>query len=190
MAIEKINFSYPKGTLQSVFDNEALTALELAAKTSKKDDECVEIVNGVEQTAIEATTIVDDMYVIQNQFVTDNSDTRAQLVNDNQLYLDGLTVSKSEFEADINTSKATFEANIEASKTIFINNANQTLIDMQTQADNIEATAVSAVNTKVEEMAIDGSLSAIINDELLTDINNKVDNMIINIKSLGAKGDG
>src|SRR5574343_922800 len=98
MAIEKINFSYPKGSLQSVFDNEALTALELAAKTSKKVDECVEIVNGVEQTAIEATAIVDDMYVIQNQFVTDNSDTRAQLVNDNKMFIDGLTASKTEFE--------------------------------------------------------------------------------------------
>lgn len=93
MAIEKINFSYPKGTLQSVFDNEALTALELSAKTSKKVDECVEIVNGVEQTAIEATAIVDDMYLIQSQFVTDNSDTRAQLILDNQTYLDGLEAS-------------------------------------------------------------------------------------------------
>ena len=64
MAIDKINFSYPKGSLQSVFDNETLTSFGISGKDIKKVDECVEIVNGVEQTAIEATAIVDDMYVI------------------------------------------------------------------------------------------------------------------------------
>lgn len=140
MAIDKINFSYPKGTLQSVFDNEALTALELAAKTSKKVDECVEIVNGVEQTAIEATAIVDDMYVIQNQFVTDNSDTRAQLINDNQLYID-----------ELEDSKATFETNM--------TNAVNTIIE------NAETTIETDVNAKIDNLITDGTINNLINVE-------------------------
>lgn len=140
MSIDKINFSYPKGTLQSVFDNEALTALELAAKTSKKVDECVEIVNGVEQTAIEATAIVDDMYVIQNQFVTDNSDTRAQLVNDNQQYLDGLTASKVQFETDLT-------------------------LEVETIVSEAEQTIQTNVNEKISELVSDGTIGNLINTE-------------------------
>ena len=138
MAIDKINFSYPKGSLQSVFDNETLTALELAAKTSKKVDECVEIVNGVEQTAIEATAIVDDMYVIQNQFVTDNSDTRAQLITDNQEFIDGLEASKEQFETDLDN-------------------------EVDTIVDNVGVVIETNVNTKIEELITDGTINNLIN---------------------------
>ena len=197
MAIEKINFSYPKGTLQSVFDNETFTALELAAKTSKKVDECVEIVNGVEQTAIEATAIVEDMYTIQNQFVTDNSDTRAQLVNDNQEYLDGLTASKTQFETDLNASKTLFETtlnndvdlfktDLNTSKTTFENNMTSAVNDIIENANlNIE----TSVNNKIDTMATDGTLSTVI-DEQLSDIRQNIKDISISVKKYGAKGDG
>lgn len=176
MAIEKINFSYPKGTLQSVFDNEALTALELASKTSKKVDECVEVVNAVEQTAIEATAIVDDMYVIQNQFVTDNSDTRAQLINDNQDYLDGLTASKTQFETDLTASKEQFETNITN--------------EVNTIVANSEALIQNDVSSKIETMVNDGSLADVIDQQIFTEINSNLEDIAINIKNYGAVGDG
>lgn len=159
MAIDKINFSYPKGTLQSIFDNEALTALELAAKTSKKVDECVEIVNGVEQTAIEATAIVDDMYVIQNQFVTDNSDTRAQLVNDNQSFIDGLVISKQQFETNMTNEVSEI---IENSRLIIEND----------------------VALKIDDLVNDGTLNTIINDEILLDVKNDVISLETNMNDL------
>jgi hypothetical protein len=113
MAIEKINFSYPSGILQSIFEGETKTALELSALTAKKVDECVELVNGVEQIAIEATAVVDEMRVAQEQFMTENSDVRAQLINDNQAYIDTLTASKTVFENSLNTAKTEFIADLD-----------------------------------------------------------------------------
>ena len=144
MAIDKINFSYPKGSLQSVFDNEALTALELASKTSKKVDECVEIVNGVEQTAIEATAIVDDMYVIQNQFVTDNSDTRAQLVNDNQEFITDLENSKEEFIDNLSLEVSS-NVNNKIDELITDGTINN-LINVDTEKSIVEATGMGVIN--------------------------------------------
>lgn len=149
MAIEKINFSYPKGTLQGVFETETLTALELASKTSKKVDECIDIVNAVEQTAIEATAIVGDMRIIQEQFVTDNSDTRQQLISDNQIYLDGLTASKVEFETDLNASKTEFETNMSNAVNEIITNADA---DIETN-----------VNAKIDNLITDGTINNLIN---------------------------
>jgi hypothetical protein len=162
MAIEKINFSYPSGILQSIFEGETKTALELSALTAKKVDECVELVNGVEQIAIEATAVVDEMRVAQEQFMTENSDVRAQLINDNQAYIDTLTASKTVFENSLNTAKTefiadldtvinaykadtnadllTFQQAIDTAKTNYQNSANQALTDFQTSLNNSKTT--------------------------------------------------
>ena len=198
MAIDKINFSYPKGTLQSVFDNEALTALELASKTSKKVDECVEIVNGVEQTAIEATAIVDDMYVIQNQFITDNSDTRAQLINDNQDYINDLETSKTAFETDLTTSKELFEVNLNNDLTTFKNELNDSKatfeMDMSTAIDGIinsaEDTIEEDVNTKIDGLVLDGTIDSLINTQILGEVKDNIKDNNFNVKFNGAIGDG
>lgn len=199
MAIEKINFSYPKGSLQSVFDTEALTALELASKTSKKVDECIEVVNGVEQIAINATTIVDDMRLQQDQFLTDNADTRQQLIADNQLYLDGLTTSKTAFETDLNASKTAFESDLNASKTAFEAdlNASKTAFeaDMTTAVNNVVANADATVNTavgnKVDALIADGTIETLLNENILNDVKTDIQDIAYNIKSkFGAVGDG
>jgi hypothetical protein len=224
MAIEKINFTYPKGTLQSVYDVDEMTALELAAKTSKKVDECVELVNGVEQSAIEATAVVDEMRIAQDQFMTENNDIRAQLVVDNQTHLDALeasntifqndvTASKTTFENNMNTSLTTFQTNINASKTMFENNMNTALSEFETDLNTTKTTfenqitqtindantvtIPNAVNVKLDTMAGDGSLSAIINDQLLSsyesevaDINEKFSNIPLIVEDFGAVGDG
>lgn len=109
MAIEKINFSYPRGTIQSIFEGDATTALELAAMTSHKVDECVDLVNGVQLIASEATAIVDEMKEAQDQFLTDNADTRSQLISDNQAFIDTLETAKTEFQVSLNQSKTAFE---------------------------------------------------------------------------------
>lgn len=173
MAIEKINFSYPSGTLQSIFEGETKTALELSALTAKKVDECIELVNGVEQIAIQATAIVDEMRLAQDQFITENADVRAQLVNDNQDYLDGLQTAFDAYEASLNTSKTVFEttinnaisafqtdanadldafeASIESAKTNYQNSANQALTDYQTALNTSKTTyetnMTNALNT-------------------------------------------
>jgi hypothetical protein len=241
MAIEKINFHYPNGTLQSVFEGEAKTALELSANTSKKVDECIEVVNGVELIAIEATAVVDEMKIAQEQFVLENNDVRTQLLLDNEVLLDGLEASNTTFQNNVNTSKTTFETNmnnslsqfqtditgskttyetnmnnqlesfktttenalttfqseINTEKATFISTANETLTDMQTQANNIDTTVVNSVNSKIDAMNTNGTLSQIINDELLVEVNTNIDtlksnanDLEINIKDFGAKCDG
>jgi hypothetical protein len=189
MSIDKINFSYPKGSMQSVFDTEAMTALELASKTSKKVDECVELVNGVEQSAIEATAVVDEMRLVQEQFVIDNNDTRDNLIIDNQDYIKTLEASKVTFDSNMisalnNTKNSmdialgdyktnsttqlnTFTTELNIAKNTFVNEANQ-IITNSTQLikDNVKETIVV--------MTTDGSISEIINDELFTAINTDI----------------
>lgn len=150
MTIEKINFSYPRGSLQSVFDTETMTALELASKTSQKVDECVDIVNGVEQIAIEATAIVDDMQLIQNQFIVDNSDSRSQLVTDNQNFIDGLLTAKDSFVAEITDSKLDFEVAMIQEIDAIVLNAD-TLIEAN-------------VNTKIDTLLNDGTIEGLVNE--------------------------
>jgi ElaB/YqjD/DUF883 family membrane-anchored ribosome-binding protein len=207
MALDKINFSYPKGNLQSVYDTEEMTALELAAKTSKKVDECVELVNGVEQSAIEATGVVDDMRIAQEQFMTENNDIRQQLVTDNQNYVDNLNTSKTNFDndmttalnntktqlnIDLNTTKDELNTTLNNAKNNFdltLNNyqttANTSLTNFTTEL-NVTKTQVvqdaqnviqnssqqikNNVDSKLELMSKDGTLTNIINQELFTDI--------------------
>jgi hypothetical protein len=150
MAIEKINFSYPLGSLQSVFDGQEMTALELAAKTSKKVDECVELVNGVEQIAIEATAVVDDMHLLQDQFIIDTNDTRAQLINDNQTYIDNITTQFQTFKTDTDTALATFKTDINTDKANFTTQAETELTNtknsMTLALTNFQTTTTTSLN--------------------------------------------
>jgi DNA repair exonuclease SbcCD ATPase subunit len=150
MAIETINFSYPKGSLQSVFDNEEMTALELAAKTSKKVDECVNLVNGVEQIALEATAVVDDMHLLQDQFIADTNDTRAQLINDNQLYIDDISAQFQTFKTDTDTALATFKTDVNTDKSDFIAQAETELTNtknsMTLALNNFQTTTTTSLN--------------------------------------------
>ena len=204
MAIEKINFSYPKGSLQSVFDTEEMTALELASKTSKKVDECVELVNGVEQSAIEATAVVDEMRVAQEQFITDNNDVRSQLVIDNQTFLDALSASNTTFQNDVNTSKTTFETNmntsltnfqnsVDGSKTTYENNMNADLLAFQGELDTAKTNYETAANNQLttfqgqlnteKQTFIDSANQLLIDKEaeidttVVNQVNTKIDTM-------------
>jgi hypothetical protein len=136
MTIPKINFQYPSGSIQTVFDTEAKTALELAAITSKKVDDCIELVNGVEQSAIEATAVVDEMRIAQEQFMTENNDIRQQLVVDNQEYLDGMSADKTAFENSLNASKSTFENNMTTALNTTKNNMDLALSEYETASTN------------------------------------------------------
>ncbi len=193
MTIEKINFSYPSGTLQSVFDGDAKTALELAAYNSAKVDECVDVVNGVGQTAIEASAIVDEMKNAQDTFITENSDIRANLIADNQTYLDSLTLSKTTFENDMSTSLTDFETSLNTSKSTFEATMNN---EVNSIIENSESLINTDVNTIINGLISDGTISTILNNELLTDINtdltkvkNNIKDLFINVKDYGAIGD-
>jgi hypothetical protein len=259
MAIEKINFHFPQNYQTLNFGDGAVTPMELSAITSAKVDECVDAVNGVGQSAIEARAIVDDMKVAQDNFITENNDTKAQLLVDNQALLDSLTASnttfqnnvnadKTQYETDMNTaltnykssmdtSKATYETatnnalttfqnDINASKTTyetnatnalesyktdlnvsktafettvntekqtFIDTANQTITDMQTQADNINASVPTVVHDELTTMINDGSLSNVINNELLGNINKTVSyiaDLCVYVKKYNPVADG
>jgi hypothetical protein len=193
MTIEKINFSYPKGTLQSVFDTEELTALELASKTSKKVDECIELVNGVEQTAIEATSVVDEMRISQEQFMTENADIRASIITENGAFIDTLETAKTVFETGLNTSKTAFETGLNNSKTAFETNMAESLTDfeaelntskttfetnMTTEVNNIVTNSATIiqndVNEKITDLLGDGTIETLLNDELLGNVENDV----------------
>jgi hypothetical protein len=187
MAIEKINFSYPEGSIQSVYDGQAITALQLAGITAHKVDECIELVNGVEQSAIEATDIVDTMKIAQEQFITENNDVRQNLVIDNQTYLDGLTASKTQFETDLNNSKTSFETELNNSKTVFENNM---LNAVNTIIENAETDIEINVSEKINAMATDGTLTNIIDEQIFSDIRNELEDISINVKNYGAIGDG
>ena len=156
MTIEKINFHYPKKNLQSVYSHEEMTALELAAATSGKVDECVEMVNGVEQSAIEARQIVDTMRNEQDNFILENDDARAQLIIDNQTFIETLETSKETFEADLTAAKETFETNMAAAVNDIISNA-ETSIDTN-------------VNEKIDELVNDGTINDLINTQILGDV--------------------
>jgi polyhydroxyalkanoate synthesis regulator phasin len=192
MAIEKINLVYPKGTLQSVFDAEAVTALELAALTSKKVDECVDLVNGVELIATEATAVVDEMKTAQEQFIIENNDIRSQMLeeitttvenfstsatNELNTYKSGLNVSKQNFETSMNNELATFKTNLNEDKAAFVSSANQVI-------QNSSAQIQQNVNDKITGLISDGTLSNLINDELLGDIHNDVNSKLVVISSL------
>jgi hypothetical protein len=59
--IEKIDNVYLMNTIQTAYDSESLTQSELVGRVTNKVNECVDLVNGVQQIALEATSIVDEM---------------------------------------------------------------------------------------------------------------------------------
>lgn len=68
--INKINLTpYPIGNMQTVYTSEGNTALELAGITAKKVNECVEIVNGVDEIATQAQQVVFEMRNEQAEIV-------------------------------------------------------------------------------------------------------------------------
>ena len=161
MTIKKINFQYPRNSLQSVYSTDEMTALELAAATSGKVDECVELVNGVEQSAIEATQIVDIMRNQQDNFILENDDVRSQLLTDNMSLLNDLSESNTIFQNDLNTSKENFETDILNAIDDIVNNADST-IDL-------------SVNDKIDSLVTDGTIDDLINQQILGDIKNNIE---------------
>jgi hypothetical protein len=241
MAIEKINLQFPKNYQSYNFGDGAVTPVEMTAIVSAKVDECVDKVNGVEQSAIEAEQIVRDMndVVQQNithandilsQMETDQSELKTNLTNDYETFKTNLNTEKtnfntqleqeiSDFKAAINTDKNTFNQNANAELTIikdqFTTDFNTFKTDMETEKSafnndaqavltNFNQTVLNDVNTKIETMHTDGSLSEIINNELLTSIDNDIDTikndisniklsglgLYVNIESFGAVSDG
>lgn len=193
MTIEKINFQRPRNSTQTVFLTEEMTALELAAVTAGKVDEMIEAVNGVEQSAIEATGVVDEMRTAQEQFMTENNDIRQQLITDNQDYIDDLTDSKTTFETNMNTSLSTFQSGINTSKTTFETDMNATLDAFEDSVNtskttfetnmtnavntiitNAETTIEADVNTKINALVTDGTLENLIAEGILTDITSDI----------------
>jgi hypothetical protein len=148
-----------------------MTALELAAKTSKKVDECIELVNGVEQSAIEATAVVDEMRIAQDQFITENNDIRQQLVVDNQNYLDttkaSMDLALSTYQTTATDALNTFTAEINTTKAQIVEDANNVIINAGQQI-------TTDVGAKIETMVTNGTLANIINNELLATISENV----------------
>lgn len=212
MAIEKVNFHYPKKSIQSVYSHIEMSALELAAATAGKVDECVEMVNGVEQSAIEARQIVDTMRNDQDNFILENDDARAQIIVNNQGFIDnltlekdtfigGLTEEKNTFIDELTTSKNTFEENITTNYNNYVDDiltAKETFTNQMTNEVNIivsnsELTIKNDVNEKIDTLINNGTISNILNDELLSDINTKlvaIEALTVNLKDFGAIGDG
>lgn len=192
MAIEKIGFSYPRGSLQSVFDREAVTALELSAMTAKKVDECVELVNGVELIASEATAVVDDMKLAQEQFLIDNADTRAQLITDNQSFLDGLETIHTTTQTSLTNSFNVFKTNIDNELADYTEDATTTLNNTKASLDLALSNYQSTVNLALSEFTndINDTKTQIVNDatavienssqQITDNVNSKLDTMTAN----------
>ncbi len=182
MTIEKINFHYPRKSVQSVYSHEEMTALELAAATAGKVDQCIDRVNGVEQIAIEATNIVDLMKAQQDAFILANDDTRAQMLIDNQELLDSLQASNTLFQNDVNNSKATYESDMNTSLSAFktdINNRYDVFVtDMDTAISTIIANSESLINievsTKIDSLVTDGTITGLINNQILNDVKSDI----------------
>lgn len=190
MAIEKINFHYPKKGLQTVFDGDALTSLELSAVTSEKVDECIEIVNGVEQVAIQASAIVEDMKSQQEQFLLDNADTRSDMLADNQAFLTALELSNTTFQNSVDTSKtafetsmnndlATFQSNLNNAKSLFETTANTDLTNIETSFNTAFSNFQTSLNASKSsyETTMNTNVTNIVNNADST-IQSKVDNEI------------
>ena len=211
MTIEKINFKYPRKSIQSNFKHEEMTALELAAATAGKVDACIDRVNGVEQIAIEATAIVDLMKAQQDAFILDNDDTRAQMLADNQDLLDALSASNANFQTQVHASKTNFETfmntalenfktNINTSKTTFETDINTALNTFTTTTntqyetftaamnDAIDAIIAdsedlitTATNNKVNSLVSDGTIGGLINSQILGEIKDDIENLESNV---------
>ena len=160
MTIEKMNFHYPKGNIQSIYSHEEMTALELAAATSGKVDECIEMVNGVEQSAIEATQIVDNMRFQQDNFITENNDVRATMIIDNQNFLNDLEGTNTDFQTAVNLSKTNFE--------------NDMTTAVETIISNSETNIETNVNDKIDALVNDGTIDNLINTQILGDVKDDI----------------
>lgn len=163
MAIEKVNFHYPKKNLQSVYSHEEMSALELAAATAGKVDECIEMVNGVEQSAIEARQIVDVMRNAQDNFILENDDIRAQLILDNQEFIETLETSKVTFENEMTTT-------------------------IETITDNAETLIQNDVNTKIDTLIGDGTIETLINDTIIGGVNGRITNAELAFEEVTGRG--
>jgi hypothetical protein len=140
MAIEKIGLSLSE-TTNSVYDYEKRSVLEMVGAVSGKVDECVEVVNGVGQTAIQSQAIVDEMKTAQDQFIIDNNDTRTQVLNSEKAY-EGLILSAyTKYVADTNTTKTAFEASINTTVSAFNRQSQTALSVLQTAIDSKLLTA-------------------------------------------------
>lgn len=189
MTIEKIPFEF-SDSIQTV-DGTSKTAIEMVGKVITKTNECVELVNGVSQIAAEATAIVDEMATTQQDFLTNVADSNAQVVTNNQTFIDDLNASKTTFENDLNTSKTTFENNMTAAVNTIVANS-ETII----QTD---------VTTKIDALITDGTIEGLIDAGILTDVRGDIvdlETSVVNIKNayvpyvsvkdpmFGAVGDG
>jgi hypothetical protein len=192
MKIEKIGLINERENLHSVFDNQSMTAIEVAAAASAKVDECVDLVNGVEQSAIEATAVVDEMKTAQEQFITENADVRQQVITDNQALLDGLEASNTTFQNTVNASKTAFETDMTAAlntfkadtttdKTNYENglNASKTAFetDMTTALNTFKTDTQATVDGLENEIktvtipaSVDAKLTEMVNDGSLVDV--------------------
>jgi hypothetical protein len=86
----------------------------------------------------------------------------------------GLNVSKETIENQMNTDLTDFKAELTTDKEAFVSQADTAITEMQQQATDIDNTVKQAVNDKLTVMGSDGTLSGIINEELLSDVNTKL----------------
>jgi ElaB/YqjD/DUF883 family membrane-anchored ribosome-binding protein len=199
--INQLNLTpYPLDNFQTVYTQQGNTSLELVGEVAKKVNECVEIVNGVDAIATQSRQVVEEMRLAEDTFLSGATDIHNKLIADNTVALNDLKASndtvKGQMQTEFNTFKDalntnlgttkssmdlalqnykdgantqlnTFTAGLETTKTNVTNAAN-------TVINNSKQLIADDVNTKLEAMHTDGTLSSIINDELLTNVNNQV----------------
>jgi len=195
MAIDKINLKLSR-SLQSVYEGESKTALEMVGILSKKVDECIDEVNGVEQSAIEARAIVDVMKQQQDDFIRDNNDTRQQLIADNKNYLDELAQNVENIKASYDTELANYKTNLENDYNNFVHSLNEEKesfsSDMENAVNNIidnANTAINnAVNQKIDRLISDGTIESLINDVIIGDAKQAITSLELNFSDITGYG--
>lgn len=188
--IDNINLSrFPLGRVATVYSGDANSLLELCGEVGEKVNECISVVNGVDTLASQAQNVVQEMQILQSEFVTNANDIRTQMVSsqdtlqaDITTEIDDFTelstvalnnakssieLSSTNFKDTATTELNAFIADINIEKNDFIASADLVITNAQTQI-------TTNVNQKIDDMTTDGTLSNIINVELLGGINNTV----------------
>lgn len=206
MSIPLINYQSPFAKEHNIFNENALTVLELCAVMAGKVDECITIVNGVEQIAIEATAIVDEMKLQQEQFVQENNDARVELLAENQNFIETLNASKHTFETQVNNAISSlqetynstttsmsssyneFMSNMNSSLELFIQTVNDTKTQFTNDINSIIENSNDIIKTHVIEKVIalvnDGTIANVIGQTLLKAMKDDIEKNTITVSPI------
>lgn len=203
MAIDKINFKYPRNSIQSIYSAEEMTALELAAATAGKVDECVDKTNEstsnvanirTELTAFEAnvTNVLVPQEVSEKIEALVDDGTIGRIVNTE--LLGQINTDIDTLQTDVTSLTTTVNNNYNTLNTKIINDVNGLKTYTDTQFDNVAAdiaTEVATLNSRITTEVADignditsavSTLNTTISTNVAT-INSRIDTEVDNLEA-------